>query len=77
MNIHNSIHHIEPAPYTILMAMIPGYTNRSQMITVCFDAIPELFGNRTEGIAMEHMEKHYPGTAYTLISSTDWAELPE
>lgn len=77
MNIFDTIRMPLKTPVrTHLVAMAPGFSKRSDMITHCLDAIPEMFGSRANSIAAKHMEKYYPDREYIIINSTKWENLP-
>lgn len=75
-SIHDPIGYQKPAPTTCLVAMKIGYSKRSDIITWCNDAIPELMGDRTEKIAHDYVTKWHSGKEYVLINSRAWEALP-
>lgn len=77
MNIFDTIRMpLETPVRTHLVAMTPVFSKRSDMITHCLDAIPELFGSRANTIAATKMAKYYPDQEYIVINSKDWELLP-
>lgn len=76
MTIFDTIANTQAPENSHLVAMKPGYTKRSDIITRCLDAIPEYFGSRANGIAATHMAKYYPDQEYIIINSKTWETLP-